>query len=211
MSTSPKRMCSPDVRKSGCVGHGSSCKTEERNLYGMSGGCRTRLFCIYRLFGQARSLMLLPFVLLLFLLSSCKDNTVYHVYRAIPEDSGWRRGDSLVFFFPSGLSPDSYLMEVGVRNTGGYKYRDLWLVLSQSISDTLPPRIDTLHLFLADKKGRWNRGGSAGSYYQSVFVSDKPFVIGPDSFHRSLRIVHIMRDNPLVGISDIGVRLSRKE
>lgn len=187
-------------------------RPDGRNLYGCHGKVRTGFFRTFlrQFFGIGRK-CLLPALSVLLFFSSCKNETVYHTYQAVPENPGWNRSDSLAFCLPSGLPSASYTLEVGVRNTERYEYRDLWLLLIQVPCDTLPLRADTLHLYLADKEGRWNKGGSAGHYYQSVFVYDKPFVIGTDSFNRELRIVHAMRDNPLVGISDIGIRLSSRK
>ena len=153
------------------------------------------------------------FVLLAFLAClsfSCQNDTVYHTYQAIPENFGWGRGDSLNFYFPPGIPPAAYTLEVGIRNTDMYPYRDIWLEATKVMSDTLPAVTDTLHFYLADENGRWNEDRSAGGYYQSTFVCDEPLVIGTDSFNRSLHIIHVMRDNPLPGIADVGIRLLRK-
>lgn len=210
MTTEPIQKRSPDDLKVNVLKIDLRNKNTGGHLYGMPEESRTDVFCIRWRVLSVKNVMLFPFILLLSLLPSCTDNTVYHTYQAIPENFGWNKTDSLTFFFPPGLPSGAYSLEIGIRNTGRYKYRDIWLLLLQTSSDTLPPKRDTIHLYLADKKGRWNNDRGLSHYSQNTFVCDKPFVIGKDSFNRSLQIVHIMRDNPLAGISDIGVRLSRR-
>lgn len=167
----------------------------ETCVCGGAGGRRNRFFLL---------------LFFLFSLTSCRDATVYHVYQVIPEDVGWKRGDSLAFHLPPGLSPASYVLEIGVRNTDMYPFRDLWLSVTRTSNDSVPCVADTLHLYLADEKGRWKKAGSAGGYYQNAFVCEKPFVVVSDSSAICLRVTHIMRENPLPGISDVGVRLLKK-
>ncbi len=148
---------------------------------------------------------------LLSCLSSCDEATVYHKYQAIPDNAGWHREDSLFFYFPQNLLPMEYALEIGVRNTCMYPYKDIWLAVTEVKGDSVwESTTDTLHLYLTDEEGRWNREGSVGGYYQSTFVCDRPLVVAADSVGRGMCVVHIMRDNPLQGISDVGIRLLKK-
>ena len=162
---------------------------------------------------------------MLILLGSCRSDTAYHVYQSVAA-SGWGRQDTLVYEIPASLSPGRYFVEIGLRNTSEYAYRDIWLTLlsgqgvipedavssgrgSNLQADSCAFRADTLHLYLADQYGRWLHDGISGSLYQSEWpavavclvdsVSDKP---------RTLRLVHLMKDTALRGISDVGLRFS---
>lgn len=146
-------------------------------------------------------------MLFLFLLASCHTDTRYHVYQAVPGENGWKNSDSLLFLLPPELEAGEYGMEIGIRHTGGYPYRDIWISVTQVDSDSLPSHTDTLHLYLADEEGRWGHEGAVGGLYQSVYVREKPVKLTADSLGRSFRIAHLMRRNPLPGISDVGVRL----
>lgn len=143
----------------------------------------------------------------LFLLNACHTDTRYHVYQSVPGKEGWNKSDSLTFHLPVEIPVGEYRMEIGVRYTGEYPYRDIWLSVTESEGDALPSRTDTLHIYLADEKGRWMRGGAIGGLYQHVHVSGKPFIFSADSIDRIFRITHLMRKNPLPGVSDVGVRL----
>lgn len=143
----------------------------------------------------------------LFLLNACHTDTRYHVYQAVSGEEGWDKSDSLAFHLPVGLSSGEYRMEIGLRHTGEYSYRDIWLSVTQSEGDSIPPRTDTLHIYLTDEKGHWVQSGAMGGLYQHVYVSDKPVIFSTDSIYRIFRITHLMRQNPLPGISDVGIRL----
>lgn len=143
----------------------------------------------------------------LFLLNACHTDTRYHVYQAVSGEEGWDKSDSLAFHLPVGLSSGEYRMEIGLRHTGEYPYRDIWLSVTQSEGDSIPPRTDTLHIYLTDEKGHWVQSGAMGGLYQHVYVSDKPVIFSTDSIERIFRITHLMRQNPLPGISDVGIRL----
>ena len=143
----------------------------------------------------------------LFLLNACHTDTSYHVYQAVSGEEGWDKSDSLAFHLPVGLSSGEYRMEIGLRHTGEYPYRDIWLSVTQSEGDSIPPRTDTLHIYLTDEKGHWVQSGAMGGLYQHVYVSDKPVIFSTDSIDRIFRITHLMRQNPLPGISDVGIRL----
>ena len=96
----------------------------------------------------------------LFLLNACHTDTRYHVYQAVSGEEGWDKSDSLAFHLPVGLSSGEYRMEIGLRHTGEYPYRDIWLSVTQSEGDSIPPRTDTLHIYLTDEKGHWVQSGA---------------------------------------------------
>lgn len=143
----------------------------------------------------------------LFLLNACHTDTRYHVYQAVSGKEGWDKSDSLAFHLPVGISSGEYRMEIGLRHTGEYPYRDIWLSVTQSEGDSLPLRTDTLHICLADEKGHWMQNGAVGRLYQHVYVSDELIIFSADSIDRIFRITHLMRQNPLPGVSDVGIRL----
>lgn len=149
---------------------------------------------------------------MLAMLVSCRPDTAYHVYQSVP-DSGWTRQDTLVFELPASLPAGRYALEIGLRNTSEYAYRDIWLALLSGRGtvpgDSCTCPVDTLHLFLADSHGRWLHDGIAGSLYQSEWPGVAVCVIDSvASEPRTLRIVHLMKDAPLSGIADVGIRLS---
>lgn len=141
-------------------------------------------------------------------LTACHTDTRYHVYQTIPGVDGWNKSDSLVFHLPANFPKGEYQLEVGLRNTGGYPYRDIWLSVTRIEEDSLLVcSTDTLHFYLADEDGRWAQEGAIGGLYQQTFLCETPVIFAKDSVNRSFRMTHLMKRNPLPGISDAGIRL----
>lgn len=141
-------------------------------------------------------------------LAACQNSTVYHSYLPVPT-KGWERGDTLVYALPSSVPAGEYEMAVGIRYLDAYPYRDIWLSISCNMQDTLHYATDTLQLFLADEAGD-RVGSGSGGLYQCTLPYKMSFSIRQEGQSRTIRVVQIMKDNPLKGISDVGVRLKKK-
>ena len=141
------------------------------------------------------------------ILAACQNNIIYHSYTPVPLD-GWNKSDTLVYTLPASIPAGTYEMTIGIRHQESYPYRDLWMNISTNVKDTSTYTTDTLQLFLADKTGNWN-GNGPGGLYQFTKLYTPSFTIAQDSASRNIRIVHIMTDNPLKGISDVGIRLEK--
>ena len=143
------------------------------------------------------------------ILAACQSHTVYHSYKPIPLD-GWNRSDTLVYALPHSIPAGMYEVEVGIRYQEFYPYRDIWLGISHNTEDTLAYATDTLHLFLTDEAGN-KTGHSPCGLYQCELPYKAFIPIRTEGNTRTFRIVHLMTDNPLTGISDIGIRLRSPE
>lgn len=142
-------------------------------------------------------------------LSSCKKGaTVYHAYLPVPSSHGWNVDDTLTFTLPPNLLQAHYQLQVELRNSDDYPYKDIWLSVSNNFRDSLKFDTDTLHLYLSDATGRWINSTTAGSFFQSAFPLNKPFTLQMPSHSTQVRITHIMQQNPLPGITDVGIKLS---
>lgn len=118
------------------------------------------------------------------------------------DSRGWAYGDT-VSVMPVDLdSVRAKRLEIAVRHTNDYPYRNLWLELSYSVG-RLTVR-DTVQLLLADVYGRWQGQGFGPSYQMSRRLRSR-FVI-PDSTVISLR--HIMRVDTLPGIEQVGITVA---
>lgn len=126
---------------------------------------------------------------------SCQENTLYHSYRPVGK-AGWDKADTLVYPLPEALPVRPYGYRIGIRHKDSYPYRDLWLEVNG----------DTVHLYLTDSTGNW-KGQGFGEMRQ-LDVAIRPAIPQEDSI-REFRIRHIMRDNPLTGIHDIGLHITR--
>ena len=141
--------------------------------------------------------------------AACQNNTVYHSYEPVSLD-GWSKSDTLVYTLPNSIPAGNYEVEIGIRHQESYPYRDLWLEIGHNTQDSLVYVTDTLQLFLADEAGNKTGDGPCG-LYQCGLPYKASLPIRAEGNTRAFRIVHIMTDNPLTGISDVGIRLRRLE
>ena len=142
------------------------------------------------------------------LFNSCYSDTQYYTYQKLPSNN-WNRTDTLSFLLEKPLPTGKYQIEIGIRHSVQYAYCDLWLgVLTESDSLSMPT--DTLHIEMASKQGQW-KGDSSGGLFQLVYPKNISInVEGKDSL-RSVRIFHLMKDNPLKGVSNVGIRIFQKD
>lgn len=133
-------------------------------------------------------------ILLSYWIISCQESIHYHSYQPV-SPTGWERMDTLSFTIEKAIQArNTYEYQIGIRHKDSYKYRDLWLTINE----------DTIHLFLADDKGNWF-GKGFGELRQFIC----PFYPSTHSDTiKTFQINHIMRDNPLTGIQDIGIQIN---
>lgn len=140
------------------------------------------------------------FCLLLFA-TACQNNIVYHYYQPV-DATGWANGDTLRYTYTPTISPTKQELEIGIRHLDSYPYRDLWLTIRQH------ERIDTLHIYLANKNGSW-KGNGIGANRQYTEILPQINILPTDS-NLVFKIVHIMEDDTLKGIKDIGLCIKEK-
>lgn len=148
--------------------------------------------------------------MLCFWLMACQRPTIkeVHAYLPVVSDSGWAKKDTLCFDLPDELQPGRYRLEIELRNTDEYPFRDIWLSISENLKDSLREETSYLHGHLADETGRWMNGKRAGGFFPVTFVLDKPLWIRRVSTQLRIRLTHLMQRNPLPGITDVGIRLT---
>ena len=136
-------------------------------------------------------------------LAACDKAPLQHSYLTLPTE-GWRKADTLCFPLHTGVPVSKAALQVEVRHSNGYPYRNLHLALSIEKPDsTLLLPTDTLRLMLTDNKGRFAGNGGVGTFYQSQ--SDSYPLALPDTGVYHVRLIHCMGDTLLRGVSDVGV------
>lgn len=136
---------------------------------------------------------------------ACDEQTVYHSFQSLPTE-GWQRKDTLFF---NVMVPDSvtlYNVSVEVRNRNNYPYQNLPLLIYYDSPETRNIKRDTLELRLADGAGIW-LGDGWGGLYQSD-LSAGLIRIGKAGEY-SFKVIHLLPDEILPGINDIGIKLKR--
>lgn len=146
-------------------------------------------------------------LILLFILTACESNTTYHSYLH-PSDKGWGKKDTLTFKVPIKDSLDTYSVDVEVRNRADYPYCNLFLFVSHNTKDSTVFVTDTIEYALADKTGSWT-GTGWGSLHQSS--SHYTFITPKRKGNIIIKVAHGMREEVLDGISDIGIKITKRQ
>lgn len=159
--------------------------------------------------GRRVAIRKLKYLLAVLALVSC-DGTVYQSFKQV-SSSSWSPKDTVSFVYEGVNKPGSggtaLKMSAQVRYNTDYKYKNLIMrVETIRIADTLLLSVDTLHCQIYDDSG-YRLGSTAGSLYQNV--SNDVFVEASPSDTLMLRLSHIMSDESLAGVCDVGLKLTK--
>ena len=97
---------------------------------------------------------------------------------------------------------------INIRNTGNYRYQNLLIYVDFEMPNN-HTIIDTLNCILADKKGKWY-GKGWGSIWSST-IPYKANIRFPEKGNYCIKMNHAMRDEELKAITDIGVRIEKRD
>lgn len=146
------------------------------------------------------SILIIGFVCL-----SCEKREAYYRFSEFKEAS-WSKFDTIYFDVDSlSLNPDmAYDVTIELINNSDYPYQNIWLYIQDDFDDT-SFSLEEKQYELADKLGKWH-GSGFGSLYQLPLLYKKSISIRERrNYH--LKVVHGMRDEPLLGIEKIGVKI----
>lgn len=135
---------------------------------------------------------------------SCNTKDIYHTFNHIPA-RGW---DKRVIERFSPVIEDSlslYDIDVSLRYTNDYNYRNLWLFITCK-AETGETITDTLNCILADEYGKWFGSGWGASYQQTI-----PYKAGfkfPRKGKYSISVQQGMREDLIHGITEVGIKVS---
>lgn len=161
--------------------------------------------------GTLKLKVILFYLSLVFLMGlySCQENEIYYKYHQI-KDAKWHINDTLIF------EVDSTLFELGVpyditievSNNVNYPYQNIWFFIQSNFASSAEYSDVSAEYFLADEYGKW-QGSGFGSLYQISLMLHENFVFN-ERRNYSIKIEHGMRDEPLVGIEKLGIRIVKK-
>ncbi|WP_026166350.1 gliding motility lipoprotein GldH [Bacteroides propionicifaciens] len=143
---------------------------------------------------------------IIFLISACSDYKTYHQFYSISQGS-WSKTDSLVYEIQN--IPEHAALQVEVRFTSEYPYSDLYLAIRENLSDSTYYKVDTLKLSLTHSDGR-SKGSTLGKLYQTS-KSYKTINTPQKAKSNQIYIYHLMNDSTLVGIEDVGIRVTHAD
>ncbi|MDR1763264.1 MAG: gliding motility lipoprotein GldH [Dysgonamonadaceae bacterium] len=139
------------------------------------------------------------------LLVSCSQKEIFFEFRAF-DDARWARQDTAVFLPVIADCSKTYDVTVEVRNDNNYPFQNIWLFIDRK-SPSGEIRSDTITADLADVYGRWYGKGLTLHCLKIPLKTGETFS-EPGIYE--YRIRQGMRENPLRGISDLGLKISGK-
>ncbi|MDR1729430.1 MAG: gliding motility lipoprotein GldH [Prevotellaceae bacterium] len=142
-------------------------------------------------------------LLLSFLLAACSSNVVFQDSKELP-DYGWNKDSVVVFNYTATDTSGIYDIIIDIRNSGSYRYQNFWLFVN-SVSPDLIEFKDTLECVLADNYGKWiGKGGGSLRELPVLYMQRIKF---PKTGVYRFELIQGMREDTLVGIHDIGLRI----
>lgn len=161
-------------------------------------------------------------------LTACDRNTVYSEFHSVPLRE-WYVDSVLTYRFDIADTLSTYQVLIYVRHTQQYPYQNMWLFVdwdkkeqglymqsdsTDSVLDSVCANIqtteqDTIEFYLANDRGEWLGNGKNGLTEMPVLYEENYRF--SHSGEQVVRIAHGMREEPLRGISDVGIVVKRNE
>lgn len=148
---------------------------------------------------------ILSFLFIFLFATACTNNEVYLQYQSIPSE-GWNKDSLCVFDIQIPDSSANYNVYVNIRNRGEYPYQNLWLFLNVISPDSLVMN-DSIECYLADQRGKW-LGTGVGAIVEMPVLYQQNIRFEQKGTYR-YEIEHGMREDMLIGINDIGIRIEK--
>ena len=147
--------------------------------------------------------VLIAFFVICLAVSCDKSQTYLHSYQSIP-NAGWYSQDSVCFPIPAQGNDTSFNVQLEVRHTVKFNYKNLLLLASYVYPNQDELQTDTINFMLMDKDGHW-QGKGIGRLFQ-VEEQLKTLHIGK-SDSCIIKVSYLNPDSLLLGVNDLGLRL----
>lgn len=145
--------------------------------------------------------------LLALLVSSCDNKRVFESYQQIKDDN-WYVNQKPSFYLDVQDTLTEHTIYFNIRHTGLYKYSNLFVLFTIQ-GPKAKPETQRLEFKLAEVDGKWLGSGLGDIYSNQIKIMEK--VKFPRKGVYSFSVEQNMRDNPLTGVEDIGVRVEKAE
>jgi len=139
--------------------------------------------------------------------NSCGDFPIYNSSIEI-DSEGWSIDNPASFEWDIVDLDLKYDALIDIRHNSDYPYSNLYLFLELTFPNG-HQKLDTLHCKLADERGRWYGSGMGDIIDHRVSFKEN-FEFPIHGKYR-LKIEHGMRQDPLVGVTDIGFRIEKRQ
>jgi gliding motility-associated lipoprotein GldH len=137
---------------------------------------------------------------------SCKQIDIHEYQKVIPSNQ-WSRSESINGTFTVNDTVHLYNIYVVLRHRDAYEYNNIWLNIGlQPPGDSIS--FQKVNLTLGNDMNGWEGTGIGDIREVRKLISGKPRrFIKPGTYHYSIR--HIMRDDPLKYVMNVGLRLEK--
>jgi gliding motility-associated lipoprotein GldH len=136
-------------------------------------------------------------------LGGCRQVALYEMLQNIP-GAAWPATEVRKFQFEITDTTQSYWVELVLRHTNSYPYRNIWVKVGLELpGDSAKQSQFDLALAGSDK---WLGTGMGDIFERRVRLFAKP-VSFSKAGHASFYLQHTMRQDPLPGIMQVGLRL----
>jgi len=162
------------------------------------------------------SRLLLVAVIFCFLITSCDSKAVFDVYKSVPNQ--WHKDSIVSFSFKAPDTIKNYDLYVQLRNTNGYKFSNLFLIVELNYPNGKAVK-DTLEYKMAASNGELLGTGFSDLKENKLWFRGykTPFQFEEEGDY-TINIQHAMRNNGevngilnLEGITDIGFRVEQAQ
>ena len=143
------------------------------------------------------------FGLLSIALQSCDQNRFFEQNQEITNEK-WSFQEGKYFEVNIADTNTLFNFYLNIRNTNNYAYANMYVFIETTFPD-LEIANDTIELQLANVNGKWLGEGN-GKYKYNHFILRKAMRFGQIGSYK-FGIIHGMRTDTLLGISDVGIRL----
>lgn len=142
----------------------------------------------------------------LFAVSCVEQGEVYLHYHQL-KDGKWAQRDTMMFEIDSTIFElnKPYELSLEVTNNINYPYRNIWFFIQANINNDSVYTQISKEYEMADAHGKWNGSGFGSLYQISLPVQHITF---KEKRNYRIKVEHGMRDEPLIGIEKVGVRLT---
>lgn len=150
-----------------------------------------------------RKLYFLFILSIAFMTVSCDQNLAYERIDTL-KDEKWNLNESFNHQFEIKDSMRWYNLYIDIRNTTDYKNSNLFLFVTTTFPKGQKAK-DTLECALANPQGKWY--GKGNGKFKECKILFKPKFRFSQTGKYNLEIKHGMRDQDVLGLSEIGIRL----
>ncbi len=142
--------------------------------------------------------------ILVFVFTACEQKHFYNEFKTV-DVKGWKSSDTTQFDILIDDTSAIYSLSVSVRHQKDYEFSNLWLtIFTEYLNEKKAVRFE-IPLF---KKDGTPYGKASGSLCTQTMPFQKEIRF-PVKGKYTIRMVQLMRKDPLDGISDIGVVLDK--